>query len=70
MNHFYILLKELNQKEYDKKDLFQQYCQDNDGIIPFEQRTFTNMIKDYAKAKKMEVVETKKNGRSYIQLVS
>jgi hypothetical protein len=39
---------ELN-KEYDKKELFQHFCEENFGIITFEQRTFTTMIRDYAK---------------------
>jgi hypothetical protein len=57
-------------KEYDKKELFLHFCEENFGIITFEQRTFTNMIRDYAKSKKLEVLERESNGRSMIKLIS
>ncbi|MCL5030096.1 MAG: hypothetical protein M1480_13870 [Bacteroidetes bacterium] len=59
---------ELNT-EYDKKELYEQYIQECDGVILFGQRTFTNCIKDYAKSNKLEVVERFSNGKSLIKLI-
>jgi hypothetical protein len=59
---------ELN-KEHDKNELFSNFCQEYNGTIPFEQRTFTRMIREYAKLKNLEVVESKSNGKSFIELV-
>lgn len=67
---FYKFLESIQvDKEYDKKELYKDFREFAGGNVTYEQRTFTTMIREFAKSKGMDVVEWKSNSKSYIKMI-